>query len=395
MDPADRKAVLPDRRASLRSLRAPWPLHLATLATWAVVGLPAILLLTGRPEQLAEPVWVLRIALYLGWALAAMGATGGELRWNEPRRVASLAAQSACALGLLATAPQSAALTLIFPVAGEAPFLLPPRRAILLVGLQTLVLGGIYLSAMAPLPALVTVLCALGGEIFGLGAGHLAMSERQARLELAQVHAELQAIQGLLAESVREGERVRISRDLHDTLGHHLAALSVNLEVAGHLAQGKAAEHVGQAHTLAKLLLSDVRTVVEALHHEQAIDLAGALATMAAGVPQPRVHLTLPEDLRISDSALAHAVFRCIQEIITNAVRHAAARNLWIEVAQGPGGLTVAARDDGRGADAYHPGHGLTGMGERLRELGGSLVVASHPGRGFEVRATLPLPQAP
>jgi signal transduction histidine kinase len=53
----------------------------------------------------------------------------------------------------------------------------------------------------------------------------------------------------------------------------------------------------------------------------------------------------------------------------------------------------VEARDDGRGAASYVPGHGLTGMGERLQELGGSLVVASHPGRGFEVRATLPVPE--
>ena len=379
--------------SSMRSLRAPWPLLVASLVTWAVVSLPAILLLSSRPEQLADPLWRLRALLYFAWALAAAGATWGVLRWNDPRRVASLAVQSACALGLLRTAPTSPALMLLFPVAGEAPFLLPPRRAVVLVGLQTLALWGIYHSAMAAVPALVSTLCTAAGEIFGLGAGHLAMSELRARQELAQVHAELQATQGLLAESVRESERLRISGDLHDTLGHHLTALSVNLEVASHLAQGKVLEHVSQAHGLARLLLSDVREVVAALHRERAIDLAGALATMVAGVPQPRIHLTLPQDLKISDAGLAHALFRCIQEIVTNSVKHAAARNLWIDVRHGPGGLTVEARDDGRGAAAYKPGHGLTGMGERLRGLGGSLVVASHPGRGFEVRATLPLPQ--
>jgi signal transduction histidine kinase len=114
---------------------------------------------------------------------------------------------------------------------------------------------------------------------------------------------------------------------------------------------------------------------------------------MVAGVPQPEIHLTLPAGLHIADPALAHAVFRCVQEIVTNTVRHAQARNLWIEVRHAPGGLVVEARDDGRGAPGYAPGHGLTGMGERLRELGGSLVVASHPGHGFEVRATLPIPE--
>jgi signal transduction histidine kinase len=280
---------------------------------------------------------------------------------------------------------------LLFPVSGEASFLLPPRRALLLVALQSSVLAAIYASSLQPIDAVVTTVCVLGGLVFGLCAGHLAVSERRARYELARVHAELQATQSLLAESVREAERVRITRDLHDTLGHHLTALSVNLEVASHLAEGKTAEHVAQAHALARLLLADVREVVRSLHEDRSIDLGSALNTVVAGVPQPKIHLGLPAELRIANTALAHAVFRCVQEIVTNTVRHADARNLWIEIRRGPGGLTVEARDDGRGAPGYTPGQGLSGMGERMRELGGSLVVASHPGRGFEVRATLPL----
>ena len=374
-------------------MRAPWPLHLASIVTWLAVGVPAAALLAGRPGQLADPLWPLRAALYVVWMLAALAATRGDLRWDEPRRVVFLAVQAMSALGLVWTAPSSPAITLLFPVAGEAMFLLRPRRAILLIAGQTVALAAIFASAMDPVPATITTTCIMGGEIFALGAGHLAMSEARARQELARVHAELRATQGLLAGSVREAERVRISREVHDTLGHHLAALSVNLEVATHLAEGKAAEHVGQAHTLAKRLLADIRNVVGTLREDRAVDLGGALTTMVAGVPQPRIHLTLPAGLHIGDPALAHAVFRCVQEIVTNTVRHAHARNLWIEVRHAPGGLVVEARDDGRGAAGYTAGHGLTGMGERLRELGGSLVVASHPGRGFEVRATLPIPE--
>jgi signal transduction histidine kinase len=377
----------------MRPLRAPWPLHVASVLTWAMVGLPAIVRLAAHPAELAEPAWVLRAVLYFSWLMAGLAATSGEVQWNVPRRVAALGAQSVCALGLLATAPNSPAIMLLFPVAGEAPFLLPPRRAIALVALQSVALAVVYTQTMPLVPAAVATLCTIGGEIFGLAAGHLAVTERRARQELMQVHAALQATQSLLAESVRESERTRISRDLHDTLGHHLAALSVNLEVAAHLAAGKVAEHVGQAHALTKRLLSDVRDVVETLHEERDIDLASALATLVAGVPEPRIHLALPADIRVSDPGLAHAVFRCVQEIVTNAVRHAQARNLWIDIRHGPGGLAVEARDDGQGTTDYKPGHGLTGMGERLRELGGSLVVASHPGRGFEVRATLPFPE--
>jgi signal transduction histidine kinase len=372
------------------SRRVPWPLHVASVVTWAGVGFPAFVLLLRRPQALADPLWPWRGVLYVAWIVSCAGATRGEVRWHDAGRLGFLLAQSASALGLVWTAPGSSAIILLFPVVGEAAFLLSTRRALLIAALQTAGLAAIAGAALPAVDAAVTVVCIAGGETFALGAGTLAASERRAREETARVNAELQATQGLLAESVRESERVRISRDLHDTLGHHLTALSVNLEVAGHLAEGKAAEHVAQAHALAKLLLADVRAVVSAMHEGQPVDLGGALATLVAGVPQPAIHLSVSPQLRLDDAALVHAVFRCVQEIVTNTVRHAQARNLWIEVRRVPGGIAVEARDDGRGAPAYRPGHGLTGMGERLHELGGSLVVASHPGRGFEVRALLP-----
>jgi len=377
------------------SRRVPWPLHVATVVTWLGVGFPALALLSSDPAAIGDPRWPLRAVLYLAWLGSCLGATWGEVRWDDRRRLAWLLVQSASSLGLVWTAPRSSAVILLFPVLGEAAFLLSSQRAVVLGVAQTAVLAAIAGAALRPVDAVVTVVCVAGGEIFALGAGSLAASERRAREEAARVNAELRATQGLLAESVRESERVRISRDLHDTLGHHLTALSVNLEVASHLAEGKAAEHVTQAQAIAKLLLSDVREVVSAMHEHGAVDLGSALATLVSGVPQPTVHLAVPTELRLHDAALVHAVFRCVQEIVTNTVRHAEARNLWIEVRRVTGGIAVEARDDGRGAPAYRPGQGLTGMGERLQELGGSLVVASHPGRGFEVRALLPVAEAP
>ena len=97
----------------------------------------------------------------------------------------------------------------------------------------------------------------------------VARQQAQAREEQRRLNAELRATRALLAESARINERTRISRELHDLLGHHLTALSLNLEVAGHLVEGKAQEHVNQAHTLAKLLLSDVREAVSQLREER------------------------------------------------------------------------------------------------------------------------------
>ena len=131
----------------------------------------------------------------------------------------------------------------------------------------------------------------------------------------------------------RVNERTRISRELHDLLGHHLTALSLNLEVAGHLSEGRVQEHVQQAHTLAELLLTDVREAVSQLREGGAIDLAAALRPLAENVPRWTIHMDIEDPLTLDDPERAHVLLRCTQEIITNAVRHAGARNLWIDAA--------------------------------------------------------------
>ena len=92
----------------------------------------------------------------------------------------------------------------------------------------------------------------------------------------------------------------------------------------------------------------------------------------------------------MGDPAQAHAVFRCVQEAITNTVRHAAAQNVWVDLARDGGRIQVSVRDDGRGAATPTPGNGITGMRERFEDAGGGLEIASRPGQGFELRAWLP-----
>jgi signal transduction histidine kinase len=219
----------------------------------------------------------------------------------------------------------------------------------------------------------------------------VARQQVQARDEQRRLNTELRATRALLAESVRVNERTRISRELHDLLGHHLTALSLNLEVASHLTRGQAHEHVGQAHTLAKLLLSDVREAVSQIRDNDAIDMAATLRPLAERVPGLQIELELPTPFLLDDPERAHVLLRCTQEIITNAVRHAQARTLQLRFLTERGAVRLHARDDGRGADGACAGNGLRGMHERLAAYGGDVQVDTAPGQGFALRIRLPL----
>lgn len=227
---------------------------------------------------------------------------------------------------------------------------------------------------------------------FSFVTGLVAKQQSEAREEQRRLNAELRATRALLAESVRVNERTRISRELHDLLGHHLTALSLNLEVAGHLTEGPAAGHVRQAHTLAKLLLTDVREAVSQMREAGTeLHLAAALRPLAENVPGLDIRMEVPDDIVLDDPERAHVLLRCVQEIITNAVRHSGASRLDIRVRSDRDALEVRAADDGRGADALQPGNGLRGITERLREYRGSVEVDTAPGHGFTLLLRLPL----
>ncbi|MGH8183733.1 MAG: sensor histidine kinase [Rhodanobacteraceae bacterium] len=232
----------------------------------------------------------------------------------------------------------------------------------------------------------------LGGSVVVFVASEVAHQQANAREEQRRLNSELRATRALLAESSRIGERMRIARELHDLVGHHLTALSLNLEVAGHLVENqKAAEHVARARSTAKTLLADVREVVSELRDDEDIHLTDALRDLTEGVPGLEVHLELPPRFAVRDSRRAQVLLRCTQEIITNAVRHARARNLWLRFEEGEGGrLVLKASDDGRGALELKPGNGLNGMRERLAEVGGKLAIQTDGDHGFTLEATLP-----
>src|SRR5712692_4833486 len=363
---------LPDLRMGEMSPEARGLLRLAGFLLWSLAGLPLFARLVQVPELLHQPRYWLWLTCFF-----VFGATFGLTRWNvsspNGRRLqlASLAVQAITALVMIILVCSGHEGALLVLVSAQLGWFMSLRHALLWVATQAVLMGIVLTFGGRSTLSLMSTY--VGFQVLALFSCFLAASEASARAGLARANNELRATGELLANTSRLTERERISRELHDTLGHHLTALSLNLEAASHLAGDYALVQIQRAQAVTKLLLSDLRGVVSALRGEDPIGLAQALRTLVAGVATPQIHLVISEDLAIDDPTRAHTVVRCVQEIITNAIRHAAASNLWIELSRTGKGIAIRARDDGRGSKELRPGHGLTGMRERLEQVGGRL----------------------
>lgn len=212
------------------------------------------------------------------------------------------------------------------------------------------------------------------------------LNEQRMRRELAASHVELRTAGILLSESARTAERLRISRELHDLIGHQLTVLTLELETARHLPADPARTHLDRADQVARALLRDVRSTVGELR-TQAPDLERALRAMTDALPGLSVAVEVSP--RVSaDERQSAALVRAAQEVVTNTLRHAEARELRIAVTQDEGGIVLTARDDGRGAPELQFGNGLLGLQERLSELGGEVRCDGRD--GFQVTARVP-----
>jgi len=346
--------------------------------TWLMVGIPSVSWelqhhTLGTPRALE---WLAAYVLFIiFYAL------------HDRHRVWSVAAQTVVALGCCFLQPIGFQPILLVIIAGQLGRL-PVPVALPWIIAQTIVMS---FSLNKGSETLAVVIAFFAFQIFGLLMARIASKEAVARQQLAEANAELRVATELLDMNSRTAERLRIARDLHDLLGHHLAALSINLEVARHLTEGEAREQVEKSQAVTRLLLSDVRDVVSRMREDEPVDLTAAVQSLSDVIKQPALHFELSPGLALKDAAVAQIALRAVQEIVTNSVRHSGARNLWLKLASVDNMLTIDSRDDGCGTDAVRFGNGLRGMRERVEEARGSIEVSSMRGNGFNVAVRLPL----
>jgi signal transduction histidine kinase len=357
----------------------------------AAAGLRAAYAAAFEPGQLAVTShWMLKwIAAYAGFILAYAFMSEQASTRMSPREASLVTAQTVSALAMTWLYPSFLISCLLVVVAWQCALRLDFRPALVAVVAQVIALALIPCKVETPATWFLVLTGCTGFQVFALCAAQLARSEIAAREELARANTELTAAQALLDQSARLAERLRIARDLHDVMGHTLTTLTIHLDVASRLATGAAAEHVGHARAASGALLDQVRSVVSRFRAEP-VDLRAVLQKLADGAVGLNVQLHMPADVVVPDPARAEAIVRCVQELITNAMRHSRGSELIIDLTSGPDGLLITARDDGHGGD-FTPGHGLVGMRERFQILGGSLSISSAAGEGFTVRGDLPL----
>jgi signal transduction histidine kinase len=207
-------------------------------------------------------------------------------------------------------------------------------------------------------------------------------------------------------QSAEQGERVRIARELHDVLAHSLSQISVQAGVGLHLMDSdpeQARAALAAIKRASKGALDEVREVLGVLRSDEAApttpvhgldDLAQLVdGAVSSGVA---VSLDVSNEARERVSAtIGAAVYRIVQEALTNVLRHAGARSASVTVSVAPeGAVVVEVGDDGRGAERIEPGNGVLGMRERATLSGGELTIDRGPLGGVLVRARLPLGSA-
>jgi signal transduction histidine kinase len=351
----------------------------AGLVAWLMVGVPAFIYHAGIPPS----DWRWTVAFLLFGVLFAADLRRPHLLF--------LLAESAAAIALVLLRCNGYEGTLLAVIAMQLGTRLDRKAGMVWIGVQTALLVASVTIQLNARAAWLLAPPYLGFQLVAFFTFYLMAREVAARAALATANAELRALQEILADSSRMAERLRITHELHDALGHRLTALTLNLEAALRLTQGPAKSNVEMAQSLARQLLGDVREIVADSTAREGVHLAHALQTLVSAVPKPSVHLEVAEGLRIADPERAHILLRCAQEIVTNAARHSHAENLWIVIKRDGDAFHIVARDDGRGSDGTSDGFGLRGMRERVERAGGELRIATQPGRGFDVTAMLPI----
>jgi signal transduction histidine kinase len=234
------------------------------------------------------------------------------------------------------------------------------------------------------------------GLLVVMGVGEAVRSRRERFAEISRRIAERK-------QSEVQAERVRIARELHDVLAHSLSQINVQAGVGLHLMDSqpdKARDALASIKETSKSALDEVRSVLGVLRSEGAQDAPlvpepdlSRLESLAASVRTQGLEVSLAGELAEVPQATQLAIYRIVQESLTNVLRHAHATRATIELHESDGFYRVTVTDNGTAPPPTEDaeGRGLLGMRERAELLGGTLVAEAVTHGGFRIAASIPV----
>jgi signal transduction histidine kinase len=339
------------------------------------------------------------VAVPLAVLFAVLSVIG--FRWSQrhgPRAAAAYFAGQ-LVLGYVvfdAAAAGVGATLLLLVLVIQAVLTLPRRWALVVAALVPLVHIGMGWSEGLRQFAITAVVVA-----FAFVLTVLYLDVQQARTALADANARLREYAAQAEDLATSAERSRLAREIHDGLGHHLTVVQMQIRAARAVLptdRERADGLLGKAEDQARAALADVRRSVGALREpwESVIAALRTLTAESAGVTASLEVRGEPRRLRPDAE---RALYRAAQEALTNVRKHAG-----IDCARvlldysGEDVVRLRIEDDGRGFDGRESdghgrsgdGFGLTGVRERVGQLGGTVTVASAPGRGVTMTVELP-----
>jgi signal transduction histidine kinase len=364
-----------------------------TFVAVVVAAYFTLIALTPRTPMMPEVSWAQLLpisVLYL--ALGIWGFDYARRRSSLTIAVGYLLVEFAIGMRINALAWGGGLPLILLPLAAQAVILLPRLPA---TAMCMLVIAGISgnLSWVPEWPHwLRNIAQATAAVVFVVVYVGVAQRERQARQRAEALSAEV-------AQLAAANERNRMAREIHDTLGHYLTVIHVQLEAARALIgtdgdRGMLA--VTRAQALAKDGLTAVRQSVKALREDASVEgIAEQIASLVDSVRDERFRATFKTSgkPRPVIAAVALALHRTTLEALTNVRKHADAANVEIELAfRDNGRVQLRVHDDGKGTadETVGTGFGLKGIRERAEQLKGSANYRTAPSEGFTLCVELP-----
>ncbi|TCZ79301.1 sensor histidine kinase [Paenibacillus albiflavus] len=368
---------------------------------------------TGKAATYLE--WV--VGLLVGCVYFALLWLPGWLRVTRTRSAAVIGTWMLTAFYWVMFDAERIAVALVFYLVGYTVLWLPIQLSVLLTGAMIAADAAIFFMLKGQLDIILVYTIAHASTyvlFWGVRVKREATeASKRHYQQLREVHAELEQAYKELQQTHREleeatvrllrfavlEERSRISRDLHDSIGHGLTSVIVQLQALPYIMKmdaGEADISLKTALEVARRCLQDVRTVV----HQMAVDEEGlGLVALQSLVKQAReqgdldIALTVDGSFSKWSSEIYESLYRILQEALTNVFRHANASRVDVEVSESDGELTMTVTDDGIWTDSnpIFPGFGLSSMKARSERVDGVLRIEPVDPHGLRLVVKIPL----